>query len=105
MSQTQDVATVEAVADVAEATEGADWGIIRELGELPLGALVSEVALAAMFKRHKMSIRRACERGELPPPTRLLGQNCWTVGALRGHLERRQEDAGNEVHRLTAIGT
>jgi hypothetical protein len=104
MSDKVDVQTSETAVE-GEPIQGADWSIIRELGELPPGAVVSEDALAAMFKRHKMSMRRACERGELPPPTRLLGQNCWTVGALRAYLERRQQEAEREARKLAAIGT
>ena len=42
-------------------------GIVKDLGSLPPGSIVPEEALARMFGRHPVSIKRAVERGELPP--------------------------------------
>jgi len=67
--------------------------ICLELGELGDGALVFESGLARMFGKHAVSIRRAVERGELPPPTRLMGKPVWTAGAIRQHIEVRLESA------------
>ena len=75
-------------------------GIIRELGDLPADAVVSEQALAKIFSRHKVSIKRAVERGELPPPVRLFGEPCWTVRALREHMSKRLEAAQKEAQQL-----
>ncbi len=75
-------------------------GIIRELGDLPPDAVVSEDALAKIFDRHRVSIKRAVERGELPPSVRLFGEPIWTVRALRDHLSKRLEEAKKEVEQL-----
>lgn len=75
-------------------------GIIRELGDLPPDAVIAEVAMAKMFDRHKVSIKRAVERGELPPSVRLFGEPVWTVRALREHLSKRLEAAKKEAEQL-----
>ena len=71
-------------------------GVVAELGELKEGAVIFEVGLAHLFKRHAVSIKRAVERGEIPPPCRLFGRSAWTVGAILRHLEGRQEQATEE---------
>ena len=75
-------------------------GIIRELGDLPAEAVVSEQGLAKIFDRHKVSIKRAVDRGELPPSVRLFGEPVWTVKALQEHLTKRLDDARKESERL-----
>ena len=75
-------------------------GIVRELGDLPADAVVSEQALARIFDRHKISIKRAVERGELPPSVRLFGESVWTVKALRDHLAERLGAARKESKQL-----
>lgn len=74
-------------------------GIIRELGELPSGAIVTEEAVARLFRRHPTSVKRAVQRGELPPPCRLFGGKAWTAGTLVRHIEARLELAAKEVER------
>ena len=74
-------------------------GIVSELGELGPGAIVSEQALARLFKRHPVSIKRAVARGELPPPTRLLGGPVWTVGAIIRHMEKRLQTVAKEAEK------
>jgi hypothetical protein len=74
--------------------------IIRELGDLSPDTIVSEEVLAKMFGRHKVSIKRAVERGELPPSVRLFGSPVWTVRALREHLGKRLEVAKKEAEQL-----
>ena len=74
-------------------TEDGQTGVIAELGELGAGAVVTEHGLAALFGRHQSSVKRAVERGELPPPIRLFGQNTWTAGVLVQHLEDRLREA------------
>ena len=74
--------------------------VIRGLGELGAGAVVSVHALARMFGKHPESVRRAVRRGELPPPIRLFGHDQWTVGYLVGFLDRRQEEAETEKAHL-----
>jgi hypothetical protein len=72
-------------------------GVIATLGELGAGAVIMEEGLAAMFDRHEFSVKRAIERGELPPPVRMFGQNAWTAGVLVRHIEKRLEKAAKEV--------
>ena len=75
-------------------------GIIAALGELGAGAIIMEEGVAGLFKRHVASVKRAVQRGELPPPTRIFGQNTWTVGILVGHIEQRLEAAAAERERI-----
>jgi hypothetical protein len=75
-------------------------GIIHKLGELRADTVLSEEALAKMFGRHRVSIKRAVSRGELPPSVRLFGEPVWTVQALRDHLNHRLEEAKKEAERL-----
>lgn len=75
-------------------------GIIKKLGELPTGAVISEQGLAQIFDRHKVSVKRAVERGELPPSIRLFGEPVWTVEILLGHLRKRLEEAQRESDQL-----
>jgi len=83
-----------------DAEQNTDQGIIRELGDLPAEAVVSEQALAKIFDRHRLSIKRAVERGELPPSVRLFGEPVWTVKALREHLGKRLDKAKKESEQL-----
>ncbi|MFO7950348.1 MAG: hypothetical protein R6U36_08260 [Candidatus Fermentibacteraceae bacterium] len=80
------------------------WGIIAELGALPSGAIVNESALARMFGRCTTTMKRAVDRGELPPPIKMFGELRWTAGALLAHIEARlkaaREDAERERKRL-----
>jgi hypothetical protein len=77
-----------------------DAGIFKELGELSPGAVISEQGLAKIFSRHKVSIKRAVERGELPPSVRLLGEPVWTIKSLQDHLNKRMEAAQKEADRM-----
>ncbi|HOE12058.1 MAG TPA: hypothetical protein PLQ35_15155 [bacterium] len=72
-------------------------GIIRELGDLPPGAIISENKLAEIFHRCPTSIKRAVRRGELPPSTRLFGQPVWTVESILKHLQDRLTGARKEA--------
>jgi len=84
------------VTDRQEDTRS-NLGIIRQLGELPPDTVLSEAALAKLFHRHRISIKRAVERGELPPSVRLFGEPVWTVQTLRDHMNRRLEAAKREA--------
>jgi hypothetical protein len=75
-------------------------GIIALLGELKPGAVLFEEGLARLFDRHPASIKRAVQRGELPPPCRLFGGNAWTAGVLVRHVEKRLEEAAREAEKL-----
>ena len=72
-------------------------GIIAALGELGSGAVITEEGVAHLFNRHEASVKRAVQRGELPPPCRLFGSNTWTAGAVIGHIEKRLEEAAREA--------
>ena len=74
-------------------------GIVKELGELPPGTVLEEEAVARIFGRHSVSVKRAVERGELPPPIRLFGKPTWTVRAILAHLEARLEAAKREAEK------
>ena len=71
-----------------------DSGIFAELGALPAGAMITEDGLARIFGKCKASIKAAVERNEFPRPSRLMGKNTWTAGAIiRHHEERMEADA------------
>ena len=74
-------------------------GIIATLGERPPGTIVTEEGLAQLFNRHVVSVKRAVERGELPPPCRLFGARVWTAGALIRYIEHRLDNAAQEAAR------
>jgi len=76
---------------------GSSRGIIKEIGELPPGAIVTEGALGRMFDRHDVSVKRAVERGELPPSVRIFGKPCWTAKCILDHIEARLEAAKKEA--------
>jgi len=76
-------------------------GIVKELGELGPGAVITEAALARMMDRHPASIKRAVNRGELPPPYRLLGGPVWTAGVTSsGAWNARPVRRGNHENRM-----
>jgi len=75
-------------------------GIIAALAELPPDALIDEAALARIFNRHPVSIKRAIRRRELPPSVRLLGRQTWTAKVVLDHLTARLEQAKTDVDRL-----
>ncbi len=92
------------LAEIApqEVDETADLpGVIAVLGELKPGAVITEEGIAAMFRRHVASVKRAVQRGELPHPCRLFGQNAWTAGALVSHIETRLEEAASRATELS----
>lgn len=75
-------------------------GVIKELGELGPGAIITEPALAKMLGKHPVSVKRAVDRGELPRPVRFMGSQAWTVGAIVTHFEARLDAAAKEAARL-----
>ena len=86
---------------VSEAEGGLESGIVRATGDLPSGAIITEKGLAAILGKHPCSIRRAVDRGELPPPARLMGKPSWTAGVIVRHIEKRLELAAEEADILT----
>lgn len=94
------VDTAAEMSDVDGEGGGLPDGVVRELGDLPAGGIISESALARMLGRHKVSIKRAVERGELPPPIRLCGGPVWLAGSIVEHLQRRMDEAAKERTKL-----
>src|SRR5262249_21949526 len=84
-------------------------GIIAALGELKPGSIVTEEGVAGLFNRHVASVKRAVQRGELPPPCRLFGTNVWTAGVLVQYIENRLEQAAkaaeSDARRLANLST
>ena len=62
-------------------------------------ALLNEEAVARMLSRSRKSVKRAVQRGELPPPVRLMGQPSWTVISIRRHFEGRLSEAAKDAER------
>ena len=75
-------------------------GVIALLGELKPGAILTEAGVARLFRRHVASVKRAIQRGELPPPCRLFGSNAWTAGSLVQHIEQRLAEAAKEAESM-----
>jgi hypothetical protein len=74
-------------------------GVCAIIGALSPGTLVNEQALAKILNRTPRTIRRAVQRGELPPPIPLAGNSTWTVGAVLQHLNKRLEVAARKQER------
>ena len=68
-------------------------GICTTLAELPDAATIELNALARLLDRHPVNVQKAVRRGELPPAIRFMGKKVWLAGAIRKHLETRQEEA------------
>ena len=73
--------------------EGKATGVVRAIGDLPPGAVLTTEGLADIFGCHVCTIRRAVRRGELPEPMRFMGGSTWLAGKIVEHLEARQEAA------------
>jgi hypothetical protein len=100
MTSTVSENTSEAKVSQMDEQKDSSIGIIKELGDLAPDTVISEDAMARIFSRHKVSVKRAVERGELPPSIRLFGEPVWTVRALREHLSNRLEAAKKEAEKL-----
>jgi len=87
--------------DTEDGLEGTSHlpGIIATLAMLHPNAIVTEEGIAHLFNRHVVSVKRAVERGELPPPCHLFGSRVWTAGILIRHIERRLEQAAKEAEK------
>ena len=72
-------------------------GVWREFNELGQNTIVTEGAVAAILGKHLMSIRRAIDKQQLPPPVKLMDQRVWRLGAILdfidGRLAAEQKDA------------
>lgn len=95
-----DGAAVDGAAGGDDVAGAAD--VCAEIGALPGGAIVTEAALARMFGRHTSSIKKAVDRGEFPPPARLLGGCCWTARAIVAHIEKRLSLAAADSEQAAA---
>lgn len=73
------------------------YDVITDLGKLPPDTLLTELALATMFGLCPISIKRAVERHELPPPTKVCGKPRWTVNSIISHIASQLEAAKNEA--------
>ncbi len=74
-------------------------GVTDILGRLPAGSIITESALAKIMKRHPVSVKRAVQRRELPPPVRLFGTNVWLAGSILTYLQKRLDTAVQEADR------
>jgi len=88
------------VATLVDQVEGCFSGVIAALGELRPRTVITEDGLAQLFDRCATSVKRAVDRGELPPPCRLFGGNVWTVGSVVQHIEARLEEAAHEREQM-----
>jgi len=89
------------VQDTGESQDGS--GVYAGLGSLPSATVIDEDGLAALFgKACRESVKRAVERGELPPPIKIMGKNAWTVGYLIRFFESRLEAESRKYARLRA---
>jgi predicted DNA-binding transcriptional regulator AlpA len=72
-------------------------GIVTALGNIPSESLVTEAGLAGIMGKSRDSIRRAIDRGELPPPVRIFGKPTWTAGVIVRHIEERLAEAAQRA--------
>ena len=77
-------------------TEDCLPGIVAELGTLQPKSLIFEEGMSSLFKRHPASIKRAVDRGELPPPVRMFGKNVWSAEAVTAHIAGRLAKVAKE---------
>ena len=80
--------------------EGRLPGVIAALSELKPRTVITEDGLAQLFDRCATSVKRAVERGELPPPCRLFGGNVWTAESVLQHIETRLVAAASEHEQM-----
>jgi hypothetical protein len=73
--------------------------IIRALGELPPGAIIYEEGMADIFERCTESVKRAVQRGEIPPGIRLFGQVAWLAGSVIDYIRKRLDASVREAER------
>ena len=65
---------------------------LTALSALPSETLISESQLAQMAGRHVTSIKKGHPTGRTSPPVPLLGENVFTVGAIRAHQRRLEAE-------------
>lgn len=74
--------------------------VIRSIGLMPPGTILTKKALAVIFKRDPFSVDRAVSRKELPKPAELFGCSRWTAGAILRHIDRRIRQATRDANRV-----
>ncbi len=85
---------------VIASEEALDGELFTLIGSLPDGALISETGLARIFGRHPSAIKRAIDRGELPPPVYLMKRPVFSIGCIRRFLQNRFQQALEEHEHL-----
>ena len=75
--------------------------IMTALALLPRDALITIHQLAQLFGRHVTSVKRAIQRGELPPPVALLNEQVWMVAVILDHIRARLEAERTAVTQIT----
>lgn len=70
--------------------------VMTALATHPSGTLVTKEALAQMWNKAQISIDRAIERGELPPPVKMFGKLTWTVDHILQWIDDRLKQAAKE---------
>lgn len=81
----------------AEIGQIRSYDVITQLGDFSPDTLLTERALSEFFGLCPTSIKRAVERQELPPPTKVCGKPRWTVRSITTHIEKRLEAAKQEA--------
>ena len=69
---------------------------LARLGSEGDNIIISLNDLTQIFHRHTDTIKRAIERGELPPPVRFMGLQVWTAKVIIRHIEERLAEAERE---------
>lgn len=85
--------------ELASSNSAEEIAPTKAFNALDDGAIIFEHELAALFSKCSASIKRAVERGELPPSTRFLGKPIWTAAAIRGHIGDRLQAEKDERER------
>ena len=67
--------------------------MIDELFKMDEKTIISIHEMAKIFQKSSLSVRRAVQRNELPPPVKLLGRDSWLVGNILKHFSNRLDTA------------
>ena len=106
MENEEMVATVE-TADEApgqhESRQGPVPSVVYELGQLPPETFVTQQYVATIFGRSALSVRRAIQKNELPPPIRMFNDRGWFVRHLIRHLDLRFDAQLKERNHLKVM--
>lgn len=75
-------------------------GIWREFNDLGRDTLISEAAMAQIFGKHLMSIRRAIDKQQLPQPAKLMDARVWRLGTILDFIDARLKAEQKEADKL-----